>query len=284
MGYGAFLQALVEALAAPAAPASRPGLPRSPSQDLRGNLLVVRRIASTQSLARRIAREYAQEELEVPALTLVAYEQSAGRGRQGRSWMSPAGGGIYVTLIRSLADSRRVAQLPLLAAVALARGLDRYLPQPCGLRWPNDLMVAGRKVGGVLIDAFSRPGGSARVLLGFGVNGRGPAPLEIATAVADHAPAAPPPGALAGELIRSVEADLMRLAGEEDLGWLVEDYRRASLHRVGETLRCRCGGAVYRGTFQGFDDAGHLLLATAQGWKTLAAGEIAAEEEALESG
>src|SRR5262245_59243907 len=134
------------------------------------NLVVLERVGSTNDLARAIVAEYAKESQSPPPLLLLAWEQAGGRGRAGRSWSSPAGKGVYATLAFPVADPQALATLPLLVGVGLCRGLDRWLPGACGLKWPNDLIAGRRKLGGVLIEAQVRPGDGAAVMVGFGVN------------------------------------------------------------------------------------------------------------------
>jgi len=112
---------------------------------------------STHRLGRRIVRDYLREGTEPPAADVLAWRQSAGEGRDGRGWSSPPGGGVYASLVRPLAAETRVQTLPILVAVAVAEVLDRYLGGRCRLKWPNDLMVGERKLGGLLIDVVSAP-------------------------------------------------------------------------------------------------------------------------------
>ncbi|HVT57873.1 MAG TPA: biotin--[acetyl-CoA-carboxylase] ligase [Thermoanaerobaculia bacterium] len=144
------------------------------------NLVVVELAVSTNLLARGVAVDYESEGLELAPLLVVAFEQSGGRGRQGRSWSSPRGRGVYATLALRLAAPELLQTLPLLVGVGLCRALSSHLAAGCRLKWPNDLLVetmAGsgpsprwRKIGGILIEALVRPGSSTVALIGFGVN------------------------------------------------------------------------------------------------------------------
>jgi BirA family biotin operon repressor/biotin-[acetyl-CoA-carboxylase] ligase len=97
--------------------------------------------------------------------TAVAEEQTAGRGRLGRSWHAPPGSGILVSVLLRPPDARLAPQLSLVGGLAAARALERALTGPAALKWPNDVLVDGRKVAGVL--AEGRAGG---VVLGIGLN------------------------------------------------------------------------------------------------------------------
>jgi len=97
---------------------------------------------------------------------LVALEQSSGRGRQGRSWVSEPGNFFGSTLVSLRADDPPAQSLALVSGLALAEAIDDVRPgQPLMLKWPNDLMLLGKKLAGILLE---RSGG--RVVVGFGVN------------------------------------------------------------------------------------------------------------------
>src|SRR4030095_14056643 len=124
----------------------------------------------TNGLARRIASEYAAESIEPPRLWIFAFEQGAGRGRQGSAWASPAGSGIYATLASGRLERGLLDALPLLVAESLCSTVNRWLNGRCRLKLPNDLMVGGNKLGGVLIESVLRGGDPPAVIIGFGIN------------------------------------------------------------------------------------------------------------------
>jgi BirA family biotin operon repressor/biotin-[acetyl-CoA-carboxylase] ligase len=252
------------------------------------NLVVLERVASTNLLAKAVAADYHRECQDVPEALFLAYEQTAGRGRLGRSWSSPAGKGVYATLARALDGDARIdrgaalATLPLLVGVGLCRGLEPHLASPCRLKWPNDLMVDGRKIGGVLIESLVAPGACSVVMVGFGVNhGQSAAelPIERATSLALAARGGHPLSLprLAWELVAAVERELARLGDE---GYAVAAYGERSLHRAGDRLTVRAGEETIEGRFAGFDEHGHLLLARDGGEEVrLAAGEVIENHE-----
>ncbi len=260
MGFPGYLEELLKRAPSPASTAA--------------NLIVLRRVDSTQRLARRLTEEYFGAGRPAPPATLVAYEQTAGRGRQGRPWSSPAGLGVFVTLVRPLSSSAALHRLPLVVGLALAEALDPFLEEPCRLKWPNDLMVQGCKIGGILLDARCRPGGEVVTLLGFGVNhSHGPKQLPIAsaTSLALCATSMPSLEELTWRLVHSVDSFLPRL-GEER--WAAEAYSRRSIHRDGDALRCQIGTRRIEGIFRGFDSQGYLRLETEEGEELITAGEI----------
>ena len=103
---------------------------------------------STLDVAHRLAGEGA------PAGTLViANEQTAGRGRGGKSWQSSPGAGLWITLIERPADTSGLGVLSLRIGLAAAEALDRFAPEPIRLKWPNDLYIDRAKLAGVLVEA-----------------------------------------------------------------------------------------------------------------------------------
>jgi BirA family biotin operon repressor/biotin-[acetyl-CoA-carboxylase] ligase len=241
------------------------------------NVVILSEVGSTNALARTIATHYQNEDERLRPLVLLAFEQTAGRGRQGRSWSSPAGKGAYVTRILEAADPALLQSLPLLVGVGLCRALASHLPVPCRLKWPNDLLVevAGerKKIGGILIEALVRPGESSVGIIGFGVNLFHEAEDLPETGTSLHLVGGNGTS-LAGltwDLVEGVEAELAHLG---DPGYAVESYRPLSVHQPGERIVCRLGDSVIEGTFAGFDEAGRLLLDSEGRRIPVAAGEV----------
>ena len=130
---------------------------------------------STLDVAHRLAAEGA------PAGTLVvANEQTAGRGRGGKSWQSSPGAGIWLTLIERPANSSGLEVLSLRVGLAAAEALDRFAPEPIRLKWPNDLYIDRGKLAGILVEARWREGAVEWVAIGLGVNVSAPLDVENA--------------------------------------------------------------------------------------------------------
>ena len=242
------------------------------------NLVVVRDVPSTNLLAREIVKEYDQEEQELHSVLILAQEQHGGRGRQGRTWISPPGKGIYATRVLWAHEAALLQTLPLLVGVGLCRGLAPHLPVPCRLKWPNDLIVeAGgqrRKIGGILIEAMVRPDDGALAIIGFGVNhGHEADELpETGTSLRLLGGDLVPFGRLVWDLVAGVEAELAHL---EDAAYAAASYRELSIHQPGETLACQIGQETVEGIFRGFDDMGRLTLETKNGEELhLSSGEV----------
>jgi BirA family transcriptional regulator, biotin operon repressor / biotin---[acetyl-CoA-carboxylase] ligase len=130
---------------------------------------------STLDVAHRLAARGA------PAGTLViANEQTAGRGRGGKSWQSSPGAGLWLTLIERPSDSSGLGVLSLRVGLAAAEALDRFAPEPIRLKWPNDLYIDQGKLGGILVEARWREQAVEWVAIGLGVNVRAPKNIETA--------------------------------------------------------------------------------------------------------
>ena len=244
------------------------------------NLVILPTVGSTNAIARAIATEYQNEAQTLHPLVVLALEQTGGRGRQGRSWSSPAGKGVYATWVLRVEDPGLLQTLPLLAGVGLCRAIAPHLPVPCRLKWPNDLVVevAGerRKIGGVLIQAAVRPGEGTLALIGFGVNfSQSTADLpEGAISVRLLQGGDSGAGGLADftwDLVLGLEAVLAHAA---DGAWAVESYRALSIHQPGERIVCRIGEGEITGTFLGFDEFGRLLLDSGGRLVPVASGEV----------
>jgi BirA family biotin operon repressor/biotin-[acetyl-CoA-carboxylase] ligase len=121
---------------------------------------------STNDIVKDLAQHGAPE-----GTAVVAEHQTQGRGRHGRSFVSPAGVGIYVSLLlRPQADTQRLPQLTLVVAVATAEALAEYSTLPVRLKWPNDVEISGKKVAGILCEAVLHPVASPLVIIGIGIN------------------------------------------------------------------------------------------------------------------
>jgi BirA family biotin operon repressor/biotin-[acetyl-CoA-carboxylase] ligase len=214
---------------------------------------------STNSRARELA------ETDAPGGTVVtADRQTAGRGRQGRSWTAPAGGALlYSAIVRPL--ERRHALLPLAAAVAVceaAEALEDGLE--CEIKWPNDVWVEGRKLAGILIEARPQEGWA---VVGVGLN--------LTIAKEDFPPEL---RAAATSLTSAPDAEEARAALDARLGEWVEAGAEAvrSAWEARDALRGREisweGGS---GVADGVSESGDLLVLTAGGDRVaLGAGEV----------
>ncbi len=235
-------------------------------------LLQLAEVASTNDVLR--ARALAGE----PAgLVVIAEVQTAGRGRYGRSWSSPAGNLYASVLLRPDRRPAEIAQLSLVAGIALLEALAERAPAGCKprLKWPNDLLIDGAKVAGVLLESDAGPGERGFVIIGTGVNITS-APADTpypATCLIEQgfAPLAPA-DLLAGYLQRLVGwLDRWRIQGFAEIR---RAWRRHGLG-LGGAVRLRLEGEEVSGRFVDLSESGALLLELAGGGRReISAGEV----------
>jgi BirA family biotin operon repressor/biotin-[acetyl-CoA-carboxylase] ligase len=125
--------------------------------------------------AKASAERPSARERPAEGLVVVADEQTAGRGRRGHSWSSPAGSGLYVSVVlapgAARADPARATMLlTLTAGVALAEGVEAATGLRVDLKWPNDLQVSRRKLGGILAEATTVGSATGAIIAGYGIN------------------------------------------------------------------------------------------------------------------
>ena len=111
---------------------------------------------------------------------LLAEQQTGGRGRRGRAWTSPVAANLYLSIARHFSGGlARLGGLSLVAGVAVAEALRAQGFGDIGLKWPNDLVVGGRKLGGLLVEGGGEHGGPVRAVIGVGINVRMPEAFAI---------------------------------------------------------------------------------------------------------
>ncbi|MEV1158956.1 biotin--[acetyl-CoA-carboxylase] ligase [Micromonospora chokoriensis] len=234
---------------------------------------------------------------EPEGLVVVAEQQTAGRGRRGRVWQSPARAGITTSVLlrpgEAVPDRGWLAVpptgygwLPLLAGVALVEAVARLAELEASLKWPNDLLIDDAKCAGVLAEVVPgrAPEEPAAIVLGIGLNvtlradelpenptGLPATSLQLAGAAAtDRDP-------LLRALLRSVAEwyDRWRSAGGDAVASGLRDAYLAACSTVGREVRVLLpDGEVLTGSATGVDRDGQLQVATATTTRTLAAGEV----------
>jgi BirA family biotin operon repressor/biotin-[acetyl-CoA-carboxylase] ligase len=238
------------------------------------NVVVMDAVDSTHTCARRFIDQMEEEGLPFRPAILITREQTAGVGRGDRSWSSPSGG-LYLTWIRSGIPEASVALLPILAAAAAHEALTGAGAVGLGIKWPNDLLVDGAKLGGLLVHV--RHGDAVHAAVSLGLN------LERAPSLpADHGRRTTCLAeCLAGRSVASVADDLVvefvvRLSmGLRNPERPFARWRDALIHQPGDAMRVRTGGGtVVEGVFSGTSPEGHVVLVTADGERTLTGGDI----------
>lgn len=220
---------------------------------------------STNSEAYHIARE-GGEEGEV----VVADCQLRGKGRLGRSWLSPPGANLYVSVIlRPPIEASNAPLLTLMAAVAAVKAVRRISGIQPRIKWPNDLLVNGRKVAGLLNEMHARAGRVDFVVLGIGINVNMRSktiPQEmrpIATSLWEELGHEISRVELLHALLGEVEGEYeVFLAGQRER--ILREWEEFS-QMVGTTVEVRSFREVIRGSVKGIDSHGSLILLTSDG-------------------
>jgi BirA family biotin operon repressor/biotin-[acetyl-CoA-carboxylase] ligase len=206
--------------------------------------------------------------------------QHAGRGRRGRRWIAPFGSGVALSVAWTFSDGAgALAALSLGVGVAVSRALVRAGAQGVTLKWPNDIWLHDRKIGGVLIELRAEASGPAHVVIGVGVNVNLPpaARREIeaggarVAAVADACAAAPSRNLVAGAILDELLSMLGQFEREGFAAfrdaWTALDALR------GRPARVLLGDTAISGTARGVDEGGALLLDTGDRVQRFVSGE-----------
>lgn len=230
---------------------------------------VVAAAPSTNALAAARAQQGAAE-----GLVITAEHQTAGRGRLDRTWETPDRAALTLSVVlRPEVEPVRWPWLPLLVGVSVARSL-RAVGAPAELKWPNDVLLDGRKVCGILVERIESAGGPAAVA-GIGINvstTAGELPIDAATSLA-----------LAGLDVdrTTLLATLLRTLGQTYTDWLADPAAlRASYVDLCATVpgrRVRVelpDGTSTTGTTRDIAESGGLVVATERGDMTVNAGDV----------
>ena len=212
---------------------------------------------STNAEARRRA-----EAGEAGPVWILAQRQTAGRGRRGRDW-STGEGNLAATLLttttKAPAEAAQVSFVAALAAHALAETC--LGPGAGALKWPNDLMVHGRKAAGILVESGARPDGTLWLAVGIGVNlARAPTEVERpATSFADHMAGPPPAPRDALEILARAFAAWGETWERNGFGEIATAWTERA-YGLGQACEARLGSGVLAGIAEGLEGDGALRL------------------------
>ena len=212
---------------------------------------------------------------------LLALRQTAGRGRRGRAWADPPGNFAATLVMRTGSDAAAAAQRSFVAALALADALTQATarPEAISLKWPNDVLLNGAKVAGILLETAGQGGRLSPLAIGIGVN------LVHAPDAAGLEPGALLPTSVLSATGAQVDPEsFLALLAPAFAAWEERlrthgfaPLRRAFLDRaarLGEPLAARTGTDTITGTFTDIDATGALVLTTPLGRRTVQAADI----------
>ncbi len=227
-------------------------------------------VPSTNDVAAAWAERGARE-----GCVVVADGQSAGRGRQGRCWASPSGAGLYVsTVVRPV--EHVLPLLTIAAGVGVCDGIQAATGLVPDLKWPNDVLMNGRKVAGVLAEATSSATGT-RVVLGVGINVSIAAyPSEIADLATSLERERGGPVARGHVLAECLCGFAHRYQDLIDgrCGGVLDAWRGLAAATAGRRVRWSEAGELREGAAEGIDDSGALVVRTDAGQTRITAGKV----------
>ena len=242
---------------------------------LGGRVVFFNTVGSTNDVALALASDPDAE-----GTIVVADEQTAGRGRHGRSWFSPPASGLYVSVVlqpkTARVDSAQATGLLTLAAgVALAEAIEAAAGLRAEIKWPNDLVVGSRKLAGILAETARHD--LITIVLGYGINVR---PTRYPSELGDR------PTSLESELGRAVDrsalcvetlAALSRryrdlLSGKFDA--ILDSWRGRAPTSRGARVTWSTPAGPLSGVTEGIDERGALLVRTGQGIERIVGGEV----------
>ncbi len=220
---------------------------------------------STNDIARKAAAAGADK-----GTVVIAERQTKGRGRLGRSWISPPGIGLYFSVILSPElPAADLAKITLTTGVALCRAIRGYLDYPM-LKWPNDLLLQGKKVAGILTETMPMQNSRPMVILGIGINVNHPKhglPTELADTIGTIQAAYGKPlprGELLERILRQND-ELLDQAEREGFSNILEEWRSYDACRMRYLSWLTTEGRVIRGLSRGIDDEGLLRIQDEEG-------------------
>jgi BirA family transcriptional regulator, biotin operon repressor / biotin---[acetyl-CoA-carboxylase] ligase len=241
-------------------------VPRVDLNPLGGPVVHLSVTASTNDHARELAAAGAPH-----GTVVLAEEQTAGRGRQGRSWVAPRGRALTLSIVLRL-DTPALELLSLSAAVAVCEACERVASVACGIKWPNDVLIDGRKVAGILVEARPQEGWA---VLGIGLNvdtEKVELDPEIRATATSLRIASDRRVDREAALRALLEHLVQRLGTAADS--LLSAYReRDALY--GNAIAWSDRDGVLEGKAEGIDEDGNLVVSTADGERrALTAGEV----------
>ncbi len=241
------------------------------------NLIFLATTPSTNDLGKVIVERMLAESEEIRLTVIVAGEQTAGRGRAGRTWTSLPGA-LALSVIVPWPEGPGRVRLPIETGILLARGLAAAFGIEVKLKWPNDLLAGRMKIGGLLVEARSNDEGEGWAVIGLGLNVRGTRAdldargLQEATSLEACGVA---PTLLEGdEPLDAVLSILDDGIGEPCTDPLPEAFAAVSAHAPGDRLTVNDGARTHKGAFAGVSPDGFLRLATESGDETLVSGDV----------
>ncbi len=232
------------------------------------------RIDSTNQYAKRIAEEGAPD-----GTLIIADEQTAGKGRSGRTWVTPPAEAIAFTLLlRPKLSPDRISMVTLVMGLAVTNAVNSLYGVSAGIKWPNDVVIKGRKLCGILTEMSAEVRQVNYIVIGVGINANLTSFPEEIREIATSLKLELGRDINRAELIARVMTEFERLYAEfeaqGDLGAVMQEYNELCLN-AGSKVRVLDPNGEYTGTSRGINSMGELLVETEDGkMQEVYAGEV----------
>lgn len=229
------------------------------------DIRVFKETASTNDVVEKLARDGAKE-----GVVVFAESQTKGRGRLGRKWSSPARKGLWFSvLLRPALSPQEVTRLTVASATALARAIRKVTGVVPQIKWPNDILIRGRKVAGILTELSAELDRVKHVVLGIGVDvnlAAGDFSAELrkeATSLKLESGEGIDRPELAAAILRELDADYARACGKQFAA--LADEWESQCATLGSKVTIHVGDRRVQGRAESLDDDGALLVRTQHG-------------------
>jgi len=229
------------------------------------DIRVFEETTSTNDVIEKLARDGVKE-----GAVVFAESQTKGRGRLGRKWISPTHKGLWFSiLLRPNLRPQETTQLTVASATALRRAIQSETGLKPEIKWPNDILIGGKKVAGILTELSAETDKVRHVILGIGIDvnqdaDEFPAELKkIATSLKIETGEMISRAELATEILRELDADYARICSGKFAA--VADEWEGHCTTIGKDVTVQIGGRKLRGCAESLDDDGALLLRTEHG-------------------
>jgi BirA family biotin operon repressor/biotin-[acetyl-CoA-carboxylase] ligase len=229
------------------------------------DIQVFEQTTSTNDVIERLARDGVRE-----GVVVFAESQTKGRGRLGRKWISPARKGLWFSiLLRPNLRPQETTQLTVASATALRRALVSQTNLPVEIKWPNDILIGGKKVAGILTEMSAELDRVRHVIPGIGIDVNQdisefpPELRKIATSLKIESGESVSRAALAVEILRELDEDYARVCAGKFSGIADEWVEHCST--IGKDVTVLIGDRKIRGCAESLDDDGALILRTEHG-------------------
>jgi BirA family transcriptional regulator, biotin operon repressor / biotin---[acetyl-CoA-carboxylase] ligase len=229
------------------------------------DIQVFEQTTSTNDVMEKLARDGVKE-----GVVIFAETQTKGRGRLGRKWISPERKGLWFSvLLRPDLRPQEATQLTVASATALRRAIQSGTGLKPEIKWPNDILIGGKKVAGILTELSAEVDRVRHIILGIGVDvnlDAGELPVELrktATSLKIETGEMISRAQLAVEILRELDFDYARICGGEFPA--VADEWESGCVTIGKNVTVHIGDRKIRGRAESLDDDGALLLRTEHG-------------------